>query len=70
MLAELRNPESLKHAGPDGDLNATLREYQATGVPTIAPRYPAIVGAMDHGQEGMLFEPRDMDEAAPRERTL
>jgi len=32
VLAELRSPESLKRAKPDSDLNATLREYQETGV--------------------------------------
>ena len=32
VLAELRSPESLKQAKPDGDLNATLRKYQETGV--------------------------------------
>ncbi len=29
VLAELRSPESLKQATPDGQLNATLRKYQA-----------------------------------------
>ena len=38
-------------------------EYQATGIPTIAPRYPAVVQAMDHGQEGLLFEPKAVGEA-------
>lgn len=35
-------------------------EYQASGIPTIAPKYPAILGAMDHGGEGLLFKPRDI----------
>ncbi|NQT12376.1 MAG: ATP-dependent helicase, partial [Planctomycetes bacterium] len=32
MLAELRSPESLKRATPGGELKATLRAYQETGV--------------------------------------
>lgn len=32
VLAELRGPESLKQAKPGRELNATLREYQETGV--------------------------------------
>ena len=35
-------------------------EYQASGVPTIAPKYPAVVRAIDPGEEGLLFEPRDV----------
>ena len=31
-LANLRNPENLKHARPGADLHATLRGYQKTGV--------------------------------------
>ncbi|NQU43033.1 glycosyltransferase family 4 protein [bacterium] len=38
-------------------------EYQASGVPTIAPRYPAIEKAMDHLGEGMIFEPRNIEQA-------
>jgi glycosyltransferase involved in cell wall biosynthesis len=38
-------------------------EYQASGVPTIAPRYPAVVNAMEHGREGLLFDPQDTDAA-------
>ncbi len=32
MLKKLRNPENLDRAEPDRDLDATLREYQETGV--------------------------------------
>ncbi|MBN2295236.1 MAG: DEAD/DEAH box helicase [Pirellulales bacterium] len=32
MLAELRSPQNLKQAQPGHELNATLREYQETGV--------------------------------------
>lgn len=39
-------------------------EYQASAVPTIAPEYPAIVEAMTHGEEGLIFPPKDMDAAA------
>jgi glycosyltransferase involved in cell wall biosynthesis len=39
-------------------------EYQASGIPTIAPEYPAVLRAMDHGREGLLFKPRDVDEVA------
>jgi glycosyltransferase involved in cell wall biosynthesis len=39
-------------------------EYQASAVPTVAPKYPAIVKAIDHGEEGLLFEPRNIAEAA------
>jgi len=35
-------------------------EYQASGVPAIAPKYPAVLGAIDDGEEGLLFEPRDV----------
>ncbi|MBN1867766.1 glycosyltransferase family 4 protein [Candidatus Sumerlaeota bacterium] len=38
-------------------------EYQASGVPTVAPKYPAVLKAIDHGEEGFLFEPRDVSEA-------
>lgn len=37
-------------------------EYQASGVPTVAPEYPAIVHAMNHGEEGMIFPPRNLSE--------
>jgi glycosyltransferase involved in cell wall biosynthesis len=39
---------------------AKLFEYQASGVPVLAPRYPAILEALDHGVEGMIFEPREI----------
>ena len=38
-------------------------EYQACALPTIAPRYPAVLNAMEHGREGLLFDPRDVDAA-------
>jgi len=38
-------------------------EYQASGVPTVAPEYPAILQAMRHGEEGMLFAPRKVEQA-------
>jgi glycosyltransferase involved in cell wall biosynthesis len=38
-------------------------EYQASGVPTIAPKYAAILRGIDHGEEGLLFEPRNIPEA-------
>lgn len=34
-------------------------EYQASGLPTVAPRYPGVAQAMDEGREGLLFEPHD-----------
>lgn len=39
-------------------------EYQASGIPTVAPKYSAILSAMDHGKEGLLFEPKNMVQAA------
>lgn len=41
-----------------------LFEYQASGVPTVAPRYAAVVEAMEEGVEGLLFEPRDCEQFA------
>lgn len=41
-----------------------LFEYQASGVPTVAPRYSAVVEAMEEGVEGLLFEPRNVDQFA------
>lgn len=38
-------------------------EYQASGVPTVAPKYAAILRAIDHGEEGVLFEPRNIPDA-------
>jgi len=38
-------------------------EYQASGVPTIAPEYPAILESIEDGTEGLLFKPRDLDRA-------
>ena len=34
-------------------------EYQASGLPSVAPRYPGVAQAMDDGREGLLFAPRD-----------
>jgi glycosyltransferase involved in cell wall biosynthesis len=34
-------------------------EYQASELPTVAPRYPGVAQAMDDGREGLLFEPHD-----------
>ncbi len=41
-------------------------EYQASAVPTIAPKYPAILKAMDDGKEGLLFEPKNVKQAVQR----
>lgn len=43
---------------------AKLFEYQASGVPVLAPLYPAIEEAMDHGVEGLIYEPRDIKKMA------
>lgn len=43
-----------------------MYEYQASGIPTIAPRYPAILRSMDDGQEGVLFEPRNIPQMVQR----
>ncbi|MFP4381467.1 MAG: glycosyltransferase family 4 protein [Candidatus Sumerlaeia bacterium] len=37
-------------------------EYQASCVPTIAPKLPAVERAMDHGEEGLLFPARDVNQ--------
>jgi glycosyltransferase involved in cell wall biosynthesis len=39
-----------------------LFEYQASGIPAIAPRYAAIQKVMDDGREGFFFEPRDLND--------
>ncbi len=39
-----------------------LFEYQASGVPALAPRYAAIQKVMDEGREGLFFEPRDLND--------
>lgn len=36
---------------------AKLFEYQASGVPVLAPSYPAIHDAMDDGVEGLIYPP-------------
>ncbi len=41
---------------------AKLFEYQASGVPVLAPSYPAIQEALDHGHEGLIFEPGNTDQ--------
>lgn len=43
---------------------AKLFEYQACGVPVIAPSYPAIHDALEHGREGFIFRPLDTAEMA------
>ena len=43
---------------------AKLFEYQACGVPILAPRYPAVMSVIDHGVEGLIFEPRNIEEMA------
>lgn len=43
---------------------AKLFEYQGCGIPVLAPRYPAIEAAMEHGEEGMIFAPRNVEEMA------
>lgn len=39
-------------------------EYQGCGVPIVAPRYPAVEGAMEDGVEGLIFEPRNVEAMA------
>ncbi|MCX7015952.1 MAG: glycosyltransferase family 4 protein [Candidatus Sumerlaeota bacterium] len=41
-----------------------LFEYQAAGVPTVAPRYAAIVDAMEEGKEGLFFDAHDTEQFA------
>ncbi len=41
-----------------------LFEYQASGVPTVAPRYAAVIEAMEENVEGLLFEPRNVQQLA------
>jgi glycosyltransferase involved in cell wall biosynthesis len=43
---------------------AKLFEYQASGIPVLAPSYPAIHEALEHGREGMIFEPGNTDQIA------
>ena len=43
-----------------------LFEYQASGVPTVAPRYAAILEAMEEGKEGLFFDARDAEQLAGR----
>lgn len=39
---------------------AKLFEYQASGIPILAPSYPAIHEALEHGKEGFIFPPLDI----------
>jgi glycosyltransferase involved in cell wall biosynthesis len=39
-----------------------LFEYQASGVPTLAPRYDSIRQVLTEGREGFLFAPRDQND--------
>ena len=43
---------------------AKLFEYEACGIPVLAPRYPAVEIAMTHAAEGYIFPPRDTKEMA------
>jgi len=41
-----------------------LFEYMASGVAVLAPRYPAILEAITHAGEGMIFEPNEPEQMA------
>lgn len=41
---------------------AKLFEYQACGIPVLAPDYPAIPEVLAHGVEGYIFPKQDVDE--------
>ena len=43
---------------------AKLFEYQACGVPVLAPSYPAIHEVLDHGVEGFIYPAADTDKMA------
>jgi glycosyltransferase involved in cell wall biosynthesis len=45
-------------------------EYMALGRPPVAPRYRPLEEAIDHGQNGLLFEPDDLDGLTECLRTL
>jgi len=45
---------------------AKLFEYQACGIPVLAPSYPAIHEAMASGSEGFIFEPLSVGQMADR----
>jgi glycosyltransferase involved in cell wall biosynthesis len=49
---------------------AKLFEYQAAGVPVLAPDYPAIHAAMDDGLEGFIFPPRSVQAMADATQRL
>jgi glycosyltransferase involved in cell wall biosynthesis len=38
---------------------AKLFEYQASGIPVLAPSYPAIHEALENGRDGLIFPPLD-----------
>lgn len=43
---------------------AKLFEYQASGLPVLAPSYPAIHEVLEHGREGYIFPPLDVKQMA------
>ena len=43
---------------------AKLFEYQACGIPVLAPDYPAIPEVLDHGVEGFIFPRQDVEKMA------
>jgi phosphatidyl-myo-inositol dimannoside synthase len=47
-----------------------LFEYQASGVPSVAPDYPGVTQALTDGVEGLLFPKKNVQEAAQRLLTL
>jgi glycosyltransferase involved in cell wall biosynthesis len=49
---------------------AKLFEYQASGIPVLAPEYPAILEALDDGVEGLIFTPRDVPAMARAARRM
>jgi glycosyltransferase involved in cell wall biosynthesis len=42
-------------------------EYMAVGLPVVAPALPRLTQLVEHGREGLLYDP---DEAAALDRTL
>jgi glycosyltransferase involved in cell wall biosynthesis len=49
---------------------AKLFEYQGCGVPVLAPRVPAVEMALAHGEDGLIFEPGNVEELARHAMTL
>lgn len=43
---------------------AKLFEYQASGVAVLAPSYPSVRESLDHGIEGYIYEPKDIEQMA------